>query len=133
MRVWRKPIIRGGPTEPPCAPSAHGAPGETSLPLPGSGSGSGSDVAAFLASERGRGLTPETLKLRRAAICTVPPAAPSQPTMSRSRKRHPVSAGKRPDRGRRSARRSRQPPVSCARSWPLSQAICAGYGTARFF
>jgi site-specific recombinase XerC len=33
-------------------------------PLPGSGA----DVAAFLASERGRGLTPETLKLRRAAI-----------------------------------------------------------------
>lgn len=33
-------------------------------PLPGSGV----DVAAFLASERGRGLTPETLKLRRAAI-----------------------------------------------------------------
>jgi integrase len=29
---------------------------------------SGADVAAFLASERGRGLTPETLKLRRAAI-----------------------------------------------------------------
>ncbi|MGH7041134.1 MAG: site-specific integrase, partial [Acetobacteraceae bacterium] len=28
----------------------------------------GADVAAFLASERGRGLTPETLKLRRAAI-----------------------------------------------------------------
>jgi integrase len=33
-------------------------------PLPGAGA----DVAAFLASERGRGLTPETLKLRRAAI-----------------------------------------------------------------
>lgn len=33
-------------------------------PLPGTGA----DVAAFLASERGRGLTPETLKLRRAAI-----------------------------------------------------------------
>lgn len=33
-------------------------------PLPGSGA----DVAAFLASERGRGLTPVTLKLRRAAI-----------------------------------------------------------------
>jgi integrase len=33
-------------------------------PLPGSGA----DVAAFLASERGRGLSPETLKLRRAAI-----------------------------------------------------------------
>jgi integrase len=33
-------------------------------PLPASGA----DVAAFLASERGRGLTPETLKLRRAAI-----------------------------------------------------------------
>jgi integrase len=33
-------------------------------PLPGSGA----DVAAFLASERGRGLTPDTLKLRRAAI-----------------------------------------------------------------
>lgn len=33
-------------------------------PLPGSGA----DVAAFLAAERGRGLTPETLKLRRAAI-----------------------------------------------------------------
>jgi hypothetical protein len=33
-------------------------------PLPGSAA----DVAAFLASERGRGLTPETLKLRRAAI-----------------------------------------------------------------
>src|SRR5271156_663855 len=33
-------------------------------PLPGSGA----DVAAFLASERGRGLTPETLKLRRAGI-----------------------------------------------------------------
>lgn len=30
--------------------------------------GVGADVAAFLASERGRGLTPETLKLRRAAI-----------------------------------------------------------------
>lgn len=28
----------------------------------------GADVAAFLASERGRGITPETLKLRRAAI-----------------------------------------------------------------
>jgi hypothetical protein len=37
-------------------------------PLPGSGA----DVAAFLASERGRGLTPETLKLRRAAGCAVP-------------------------------------------------------------
>jgi integrase len=34
------------------------------LPLPASGA----DVAAFLASERGRGLTPNTLKLRRAAI-----------------------------------------------------------------
>lgn len=34
------------------------------LPLPGAGA----DVAAFLAAERGRGLTPETLKLRRAAI-----------------------------------------------------------------
>jgi len=34
------------------------------LPLPAAGA----DVAAFLASERGRGLTPETLKLRRAAI-----------------------------------------------------------------
>lgn len=33
-------------------------------PLPGSGA----DVAAFLASERGRGLSPETLKLRRAGI-----------------------------------------------------------------
>ena len=33
-------------------------------PLPAAGA----DVAAFLASERGRGLTPETLKLRRAAI-----------------------------------------------------------------
>ncbi len=33
-------------------------------PLPGTGA----DVAAFLASERGRGLSPETLKLRRAAI-----------------------------------------------------------------
>jgi integrase len=33
-------------------------------PLPASGA----DVAAFLASERGRGLTPDTLKLRRAAI-----------------------------------------------------------------
>ena len=33
-------------------------------PLPGAGV----DVAAFLAAERGRGLTPETLKLRRAAI-----------------------------------------------------------------
>ena len=33
-------------------------------PLPGAGA----DVAAFLAAERGRGLTPETLKLRRAAI-----------------------------------------------------------------
>jgi len=33
-------------------------------PLPGSGA----DVAAFLASERGRGLKPETLKLRRAGI-----------------------------------------------------------------
>lgn len=33
-------------------------------PLPASGA----DVAAFLASERGRGLSPETLKLRRAAI-----------------------------------------------------------------
>lgn len=33
-------------------------------PLPGSGA----DVAAFLASERGRGLSPESLKLRRAAI-----------------------------------------------------------------
>ncbi len=33
-------------------------------PLPGSGA----DVAAFLASERGRGLAPETLKLRRAGI-----------------------------------------------------------------
>lgn len=33
-------------------------------PLPATGA----DVAAFLASERGRGLTPETLKLRRAAI-----------------------------------------------------------------
>jgi integrase len=34
------------------------------FPLPAAGA----DVAAFLASERGRGLTPETLKLRRAAI-----------------------------------------------------------------
>lgn len=33
-------------------------------PLPASGA----DVAAFLAAERGRGLTPQTLKLRRAAI-----------------------------------------------------------------
>ena len=33
-------------------------------PLPATGA----DVAAFLASERGRGLTPDTLKLRRAAI-----------------------------------------------------------------
>ena len=33
-------------------------------PLPGSGA----DVAAFLAAERGRGLKPETLKLRRAGI-----------------------------------------------------------------
>jgi integrase len=37
----------------------HGLP-----PLPASGQ----DVAAFLAGERGRGLSPETLKLRRAAI-----------------------------------------------------------------
>ena len=33
-------------------------------PLPAAGA----DVAAFLAGERGRGLSPETLKLRRAAI-----------------------------------------------------------------
>ena len=32
-------------------------------------------MAAFLASERGRGLTPETLKLRRAAIRTLHRAA----------------------------------------------------------
>jgi hypothetical protein len=30
--------------------------------------GTGADVAAFLAAERGRGLTPETLKLRRVGI-----------------------------------------------------------------
>ena len=35
----------------------------------------GADVAAFLASERGRGLAPETLKLRRAAICYLHRAA----------------------------------------------------------
>lgn len=39
-------------------------PAQKLAPLPGTGA----DVAAFLAAERGRGLTPETLKLRRVAI-----------------------------------------------------------------
>jgi integrase len=64
MPVWPRQRIRGGPTAPPCVPGASGAASATSLPCP---------VPAptwprSLASERGRGLTPETLKLRRAAI-----------------------------------------------------------------
>ena len=64
MPVWPMPRTRGGPTAQPCGPGVNGAASVTSLPCPVSGA----DVAAFLASERGRGLIPETRKLRRAAI-----------------------------------------------------------------
>ena len=63
MRAWPRRTTRAAPIAPPCGPGAPGAPA-TPPPLPASGA----DVAAFLAGERGRKLSPETLKLRRAAI-----------------------------------------------------------------
>ena len=62
--AWPKRTTRVAPTGPPCGPGAPWCARHDLPPLPDSGQ----DVAAFLASERGRKLSPETLQLRRAAI-----------------------------------------------------------------
>jgi hypothetical protein len=98
-------------------------------PLPGSGA----DVAAFLASERGRGLTPEALKLRRAAIrylhraagCAVPTddVAVSE-TLSGIRRQ----AAKQGETQRKKVAATAGILI---RSWLLYLAICAAYVTER--
>ena len=112
MPAWPRPRTRGAPTAPRCAPGAPGATATTSLPCPPSGA----DVAAFLAGERGRGLTPETLKLRRAAIRYLHRAAGCAGPHRRRRVSETL-AGIRRDaarQGQRRARRSPRPPPSCA-------------------
>ena len=62
----------------------------------------GQDVAAFLAGERGRKLSPERSNCvgRRSATCTAHPAARCQPTTCAVPRHWPVSAGKLPVKAR---------------------------------
>ena len=97
-------------------------------PLPAAGA----DVAAFLAGERGRELSPETLKLRRAAIrylhraagCPVPTDDVASP------RPWPASAARPPGKASpaQEGRGDRRP--SCASCWRPSPTTCAACATA---
>lgn len=95
-------------------------------PLPGSGA----DVAAFLAAERGRGLTPETLKLRRAAIRYLHRAA-GCPVPTDDVAVFETLAGIRRQAAKKGYTPSQRGPVSCTRSWRQSRWTYPACATAR--
>ena len=97
------------------------------LPLPASAQ----DVAAFLAGEQGRKLSPETIKLRQAAIRYLrrwPPGADRRRLRLRDPGRYPPGAAKK---GQIPLEKVAATVTFCAGCWRRSRTICAACGTGR--
>ena len=99
-RATPRPTTRGAPTAPGCAPGAAGATRHALPCLPARAA----DVVAFLAAERGRGLSVTTVELRRAAIrylhflagCPVPTAEAQVAETVAGMRRHAADRGELP-------------------------------------
>ena len=81
------------------------------------------DVVAFLAAERGSGLsvTPSSCAAPPSATCTSSPACRCPPRKPTSRPPWPAFIAKPPMPASCRPRSSPPPPTSCARSWPASR------------
>ncbi len=111
----------------PCGPGASGAASATALPCPG-------PVPMWPPSwpaSAAAALTPETLKLRRAAIRYLHRAAGCPVPTDDVAVSETLSGIHRQPRARAlpRARRPRRPPASCGRSWRRSLPTCAASAT----